>query len=125
MPFELGLDYGCRKFGGGKLAKKAILVLEERRYDYQKALSDISGWDIRAHEADHKKALRHVRDWLVAKAGVADIGPSKIEGEYIAFQEWHWERQLGLGFSAEDIKEYPNTEMIKAMHEWMELGQPD
>lgn len=36
MPFELGIDHGCRKFGGGQLAGKAILILEATRYDYQK-----------------------------------------------------------------------------------------
>ena len=43
MPFELGLDFGCRRFGGGKLAEKVILVLEEERFRYQAAISDSSG----------------------------------------------------------------------------------
>ena len=39
MPFELGLDFGCRRFGAGRLARKVILVLEEERFRYQAAIS--------------------------------------------------------------------------------------
>ncbi|ASY67310.1 hypothetical protein SJ05684_a39970 (plasmid) [Sinorhizobium sojae CCBAU 05684] len=39
------------------------MILEQARYDYQKSLSDISGWDIHAHDGDHITAVRHVRNW--------------------------------------------------------------
>src|SRR5438067_6400268 len=42
MPFELGIDVGCRLFGAG-LGHKACLILEEKRYRYQAAISDIAG----------------------------------------------------------------------------------
>jgi len=61
MPFELGLDFACKSFGQAPLSDKAILVLEQFRYDTQKALSDISGWDVEAHGGDHGKAIRAVR----------------------------------------------------------------
>jgi hypothetical protein len=124
MPFELGVDYACRTFGPGKLAGKSILILEESRYDYLKVLSDISGWDIHAHGGDYAKAVRHVRSWLVAQAGATAIGAARILGKYIAFQEWYWERELAAGSSEEDITEYPTAELIRAMHEWMNAGQP-
>src|SRR5690606_33715675 len=50
MPFELGIDHGFRRAGQGPLADKVILILESTRYDYQKALSDIAGWDIQVHD---------------------------------------------------------------------------
>ena len=124
MPFELGIDHACRRFGTGELANKSILILEETKFDYQKVLSDISGWDIHDHGGDHQRAVRHVRSWLVAQAGADDIGAARIQGKYIAFQEWYWERKLAAGSSEEDIKEYPTAEMIRAMHEWMNAGQP-
>ena len=52
MPFELGLDFGCRRYGDGLLAEKVILVLEEERYRYQAAISDLAGSDIEAHRGD-------------------------------------------------------------------------
>ena len=124
MPFELGIDHACRKFGTGKLAKKSILILEETRYDYQKVLSDISGWDIHAHGGDHQTAVRHVRSWLVAQAKADKVAPALILGKYAAFQEWYWEKELAAGSSEEDIKEYPTAELIQAMHEWMRADQP-
>lgn len=124
MPFELALDYGCQRYGPGRLGSKAILVLEEARYDYQKTLSDISGWDIRAHEGDFEKAILHVRSWLVATAAAKPVGASRIRGKYIDFQEWHWERERSRGSSDEDIRAYPTSELLEAMHDWMEAGEP-
>ena len=60
MPFELGMDYACKKFGSTPLDEKTILVLEQDRFDSQKSLSDIAGWDIEAHGGDYEKAVRHV-----------------------------------------------------------------
>lgn len=124
MPFELGIDYGCRQSGIPPLDSKSILVLEDTRYDYQKGLSDISGWDIRAHGGGFEVAIRHVRTWLVAQAGAANVGAALIQGKYLAFQEWYWETQLAAGSSEEDIRAYPTDEMIRAMHDWMAAGQP-
>lgn len=124
MPFELGLDHACRRFGVGALADKQILILEHARYDYQRALSDISGWDIQAHGGDHEKAVRHVRSWLIAQAEAPPVGAALILGKYLAFQEWYWERELAAGSSEEDIREYPTSEIIRAMHEWKGAGEP-
>jgi len=125
MPFELGLDHACRLYGVGPAAQKAMLVLEHARYDYQKALSDIAGWDIRAHDGDPVQAVRHVRSWLVAQASAPRIGPALIQGKYLLFQEWYFERELAAGSSEEDIRAYPTHEMVSAMREWMDKGQPD
>jgi hypothetical protein len=124
MPFELGIDHACRRFGPGRLAGKAILVLEHTRYDYQKALSDISGWDIGAHDGDFETAILRTRNWLVARAGAPPVGASRIRGKYLDFQEWHWERERFRGSSEDDIKAYPTNELLQAMHDWMEEGQP-
>lgn len=124
MPFELGMDYGSRRFGGEPLAQKAILILENVRYDYQKSLSDIAGWDIHAHGLDHIEAVRHVRNWLVRQAGAEGVGPARILGNYAAFQEWYWERELATGASEDDIKTYPTVQMIEAMRQWIDAGRP-
>lgn len=124
MPFELGMDHACRKYGHDQFASKRILILEHARYDYQKALSDIAGWDIHSHDVNNEKAVRVVRSWLVPQAGAEPIGASLIPGKYIAFQEWYWERALAAGSSEDDIKDYPTGELVQAMHDWMIAGQP-
>ena len=125
MPFELGLDHACARFGGGPMNGKSILILEETRYDYQKVLSDISGWDIHDHGGDYVKLVRIVRDWLVRQAGADPLGASKIQGDYATFQEWYWERETDRGASDEDIKAYPTVQVVTAMREWMDAGKPD
>jgi len=124
MPFELGMDHACKRYGTPPLNEKVVLILEENRFDYQKALSDISGWDIHVHDGSYEKAVRSVRTWLIAQAGAPHIGASAILGKYVDFQGWYWERELAAGSSEDDIKQYPTVEVIQAMHEWMEAGQP-
>jgi len=121
MPFELGLDYGCRKFYGQGRDKKKLLILEERQYRYQAAISDLSGCDIMAHAGKFDSAIRCVRNWLWNEADIDAPGASRIIGKYAEFQEWHYERQLGLGFSEEDIQDYPTNELLDAMKKWKTL----
>lgn len=125
MPFELGIDYGCRYFGGEGYGDKRLLVLSEQSFAYQAALSDIAGCDIQTHGASFERAMRKVRNWLVSEAGAENVGASKIVGAYATFQEWYYEKQLAAGFSDDDIKDYPTSELLKAMQEWMDAGQPD
>ncbi len=124
MPFELGLDHGCCRFGDARLNQKSILILEQTRYDYQKSISDISGWDIQVHRDDHITAVREVNSWLQRQANAQRVGTAKILGNYAAFQEWYWERELDLGASEDDIKAYPTVQMVEAMVEWVALGRP-
>jgi hypothetical protein len=124
MPFELGIDHGCRKFGTGTLIEKSILILEGESYEYQKALSDIAGWDIHSHGLDFQKAVRHVRNWLVSHAGAESVGAARILGDYATFQEWYWEREISNGASEDDITSYPSIYFITAMQEWHDAGKP-
>ena len=124
MPFELGIDYGCRQFRGGAASDKVILILESVKRDYQKTLSDISGWDIQVHGEDFEEAVRRVRDWLIAKGDAENVGAARILGKYIAFQEWYYERELAAGASDEDIKKYPTNLVLRAMYDWIAAGQP-
>jgi hypothetical protein len=125
MPFELGVDHGCALYGSGQLSAKALLILEHDRYDYQRTLSDIAGWDIEPHGGDHIVAVRAVRNWLVRQAGAEPIGPAKIQGDYLTFQEWYWEREISRGSSDDDIRAYPTVQTVEAMNEWVASGKPD
>jgi hypothetical protein len=124
MPFELGIDYGCRQYFGNGRSEKRFLILEEKKYRFQAAISDISGSDIVAHGADFGKAVKAVRNWLVSEAGVNSVGATRILAEYVVFQEWYWEKKLAEGASEGEIKEYPTAELMMAMEEWIGLGKP-
>ncbi len=124
MPFELGLDHACARFGDGQMSDKTILILEANRYDYQKGLSDISGWDIHSHNGDYFKGVRIVTSWLIHQAGAEPVGPAKIQGNYLTFQEWYWEREMSRGASDDDIRDYPTVQVVAAMREWVDSGRP-
>jgi hypothetical protein len=124
MPFELGLDHGCARFGGERMATKAILILEANRYDYQRALSDIAGWDIEDHGNHHQELVRNVRNWLVKTAGAPAVGASRILSDHDIFEEWYWSREHAAGASDDDIRAYPTMQLIDAMLAWREAGRP-
>jgi hypothetical protein len=125
MPFELGIDYGCRLYFGNGRESKSILILEEQKFRYQASLSDISGFDIAAHNGEWQVAVRKVRNWLVSEAGIkAAAAPRRIIDAYEDFQEWYYKRQLGSGFSEDDIQDYPTIELLEAMQEWIDKGKP-
>jgi len=124
MPFELGVDYGCRQYAGGRFAQKRLLILEEKPFRYQAALSDLAGCDIQYHGGDFQKAVRKVRNWLAGEAAIQAAGASRILGAYVDFQAWHYERQLAAGHSEEDIQDYPTAELLAAMREWVATGKP-
>lgn len=124
MPFELGIDWACRRYYGSGREAKRFLILEERAYRYQAALSDISGCDIQYHAGDFQQAMRKVRNWLVSEAKIAAEGASRIFAKYVDFQGWYYEKQLAAGFSEEDIKDYDTSELLAAMLEWINAGCP-
>lgn len=67
MPFELGIDIGCRLFKDGKWAQKRCLILEAQKFQYQAALSDLSNSDIAVHGNEPVKIVTEVRNWLVSQ----------------------------------------------------------
>ncbi len=124
MPFELGMDFGCAAYAGAPFSDKVILILEEQRYRYQAALSDLAGSDIEHHEGDYAVAVRKVRNWLATQGGFERVAASRILSEYEDFQEWYFERQEEAGFNEADILDFSTAELLQAMFEWEEAGRP-
>ena len=117
MPFELGIDCGCRKYFGNGRDKKKFLILEEKPYRFQAALSD-------THGAAYDRAMKKVRYWLRQQTGCEATGPSELLSDYVTFSEWEYESKLAQGYSKEDIEEYPTFERLEAMRKWVSLGKP-
>jgi hypothetical protein len=124
MPFELGMDFACRRYGGAPYGEKKILVLEEQKYRYQAALSDLAGVDIVPHEGRYELAVRGVRNWLAGMNGFEQIGSARVLSEYEDFQEWYTERQRAAGFSIDDMRDVGIPELLQAMLDWMAAGLP-
>ena len=125
MPFELGVDFGCQRYGESPFSEKIILILEEERFRYQAAISDLAGSDIASHEGNFETAVRKVRNWLTNNIPDIDrVGAGKILSEYGDFQEWYIERQRKKGFLEQDIEDHPTSELLEEMLNWFDEGGP-
>lgn len=124
MPFELEIDFGCRRFGNQPFSDKVFLVLEEKPYRYQAAISDLAGFDIQFHDGSHADAVRKVRNWLTAQRGFERLEATQVIAEYEDFDGWNWERRISEGASPVDIRDTPTAELMDAMREWIQEGKP-
>lgn len=117
MPYELGLDLGCRRF---MLDDKKCLILEEEKYRYKIVISDISGQDISAHENDPRQLVKEVRDWLyIVKGGRKPLAYTIIWDLYNEFLF-----DLDTDMRAEQMDpdqmwEIPFSELITFMKDWI------
>ncbi len=119
MPFELGLDIGCRLFSDNECREKRCLILDRERYRYQASISDLAGTDLGAHADEPEEIVAVVRDWLCSDAGCDLPGPSLIWGAFLDFMAWDFDRLSVLGYSKRDIERVPTTELLAHMNEWV------
>lgn len=101
MPLELGIDYGCRKLLPKIYGDKKFLILDKEQYRFQKALSDLSGIDIKAHDDNGAKLMECIRDWFVETVGIRSIpSPDKMFSDYTDdFQPYLLEKAKDLGYT--------------------------
>lgn len=117
MPFELGLDLGCRYFG--KKDKKC-LILDSERYRYQKMLSDVAGQDIRNHHNSPDTALTVVRDWLRNASGRKTLpGPAVIRRRHANFLLALPGLRKVNGLDPDDVQ---FVEYVTMVEEWLETA---
>lgn len=120
MPFELGIDIGCREAGEGLLSEKRCLILKKERYRYQVVLSDISGNDIKSHGGESKKVVRAVRNWLFENGFVGMPSVNTMWEAYNEFYSQFQEHLEDLGYDDEDIEEMPVIEFIHFVNQLVE-----
>jgi len=119
MPFELGLDIGCKIFKNGQTNEKKCLILEKERYRYQKALSDLSNSDIKNHNNEPEEAIHQIRNWFVInELERADSG-TKIWESFNEFMADFYLRRKEEGFLEKDILSMPITEFMSFIKEWI------
>lgn len=87
MPFELGLDWGCSRFGDATQKRKRMLLLESEQHRHKKTTSDLGGVDARIHGNDVAKVIDIVVPWLASqsKRGLRVRGPEIIFDSYREF----------------------------------------
>lgn len=119
MPFELGVDIGCKIFKDGKAKDKKCLILEKEKYGYQKALSDLSNSDIKSHDNEPEEVIRQIRDWFVVnELERADSG-TIIWESFNEFMADFYLKRKEEGFREKDILKMPVPEFIRFINEWI------
>lgn len=119
MPFELGLDFGCRLFGSRLQKGKRCLILEAEPYRYKAALSDLSGSDIENHGNEPYRVVGIVRNWLKNVYPMQAAGPAKIASAFTDFMAQNYDDLTAKGFSPRDIEALPVPELIECMEDWV------
>ncbi|MEM9294033.1 MAG: hypothetical protein AAGD01_20315 [Acidobacteriota bacterium] len=119
MPFELGIDVGCRLFKGGKHADKKCLILVGENYRYQAAISDLSNSDVANHGNVPEDVVLEVRNWLSSTCGLKADGPTLIWDTFNVFMGDNYDALKRRGFSDEDVERLPVPELLQAMTEWV------
>jgi len=104
MPFELGVEFGLRNFNEEFKDKKS-LILETKRFEYMKALSDINGFDIKDHNDNPLKLIECLRAWFAETVGLRSlVSSSKIYYDFIDFNTFQFIEKH------KKYKKYPKSE---------------
>jgi hypothetical protein len=120
MPFELGIDYGCRRIASNHLRTKSSLILEKKRYDIQKALSDLNGVDIKSHDNNPARTVQALQHWLIETVGLTNVdSPSVIWEQFNEFTYDFYERRKAQGYSKGDLKMMPVPQYIQFIKQWI------
>lgn len=117
MPFELGMDYGCKQLKGGQWSSKKILVLDTERYRFPKALSDLSGSDIKNHNNEVDKAIICVRNWFVTEELQRGHSGERVWGQYNEFQTYLYE-EVVVKDGHKSVDDVEIMEIIHHMRNW-------
>jgi hypothetical protein len=120
MPFELGIEYGSRLFGRVPLGSKRCLVLEKEQHEFQKAISDLAGIDIKRHKNEPAEIVRAVRDWFVETVGLRRVhSASRVWYRFGDFALDFYDARVADDFTDEDLNMMPMPEYIDFIKAWV------
>ena len=119
MPFECGMDFGFKFSGNKSLGNKKFLILEKKKYRYQKVISDLSGSDIKSHNNKPEKIIQETRDWFVTNNRKA-VHAKEIWLAYIEFSFDNDSIVKEAGCDPNDIYSLTFKDQIKNMRIWID-----
>lgn len=120
MPFELGIEYGCRVFGSSEFRGKKCLILEKDQHEFRKAISDLSGVDIKNHNNSPAELVRAVRAWFVETVGLRGLASAtELWNRFLTFRSDFYVTRLQAGFTDEDLETMPVPEYIDSIRTWL------
>lgn len=123
MPFEIGLDLGCRLYNPEpKYKEKRTLILETEEYSYQKALSDLSNSDVKCHNGDSEELIYQIRNWFCELTDNEESiqGASIIWDDYNIFNTDLFQEMTDRGLRQKDIDKMTIPELQRKMVSWID-----
>jgi len=121
MPFELGIDFGCRSFAEGDAKFKRFLILEKERYRYQRALSDLSGSDISNHNDEPEDIVHAVRNWFRGMSSRKPPSGTVIWEDFNEFMADFYQAREEQGYKDKDLQLMPTREYVDFVEEWLKV----
>lgn len=122
MPFELGIDFAAKSLDT-KVVEwryKKLLILESNKFEYKRALSDISGCDIKSHQDNPREAIKAVRDWFVVESKRRNfMGAEGIWNEFVTFNGFLSQVLIRNGHKLDEIEDIPIPEVLAYIDEWL------
>ena len=113
---------GCKRYNPDpKYKTKQSLILEGEKFSYQKALSDLSGSDVRCHHDDPEELVEEVRAWLASFVEWDLPGPNTIWYEYNAFNMDLFSEFTANGFKQDQIEQLNMPEYLRYLNQWIDL----
>lgn len=126
MPLEVGLDLGCKEFHPDPVYRsKRSLILEGERFSVLKAVSDLSGADVKCHHNNAEKMVESVRTWLVEIDLEQIPGPNLIWDDFNFFNADLYSQFSKNGFKDAQIERLPIPEFLDFMDYWLKSKQID
>lgn len=121
MPFELGIDFGCKKYSQAcEFSDKKFLILGSKKYEYMRALSDISGFDIQYHHDDTKALIKAIRNWFVNNLDLKNTPSYHILWyKWTDFCLYYARHELVCDYSQDEIFDVPINEQIDIIKEFL------
>lgn len=119
MPYEMGLDIGCMRFGNNQMKEKLCLIIEKEKNRYDKVISDISGQDIKEHGDDPEKLLAKVLEWF------DNILQDSLPGAAIVWEKYNdcyadiRFKLKNKGMIVSEIDSLAISSFIKAIRPWI------
>lgn len=121
MPLELGLFMGCAAYGAGSHRLKQCLIVVEKPFGYQAAISDMAGSDVQVHDGSPEGLIRAVRNWLRQQGRLSNApGPQQIWIDFNLFMTGNQIELEKRGFSPRDIAELSIDELIHYIDHWLQ-----
>jgi hypothetical protein len=120
MPFEIGLDLGCRSYHrNAKYRNKRTLILETEKHSSKIALSDLSGVDPKCYDSSPQELVYQVRTWF-SELGESELpSASAIWDDYNIFQADLYESKSQRGFNKREIDQLPISEFVDCIESWL------